>query len=72
MENLNNIDLFTLVDLLAKYTNDYMKMFKNGTTDEDYVRCKNMIHNLTAEIEYRRQKTLNAKKPRTAQNGNSK
>ena len=72
MEDLKNLDLFTLVDLLAKYTNEYMKMFKEGATDQEFAQCKKMIHNLTAEIEYRKQKTLGIKKAKVAKEGNSK
>lgn len=48
--------------MLAKYTNEYMRMHKDGTTDEEYRRCKSMIQNLTAEIEYRKQKNNSSKK----------
>jgi len=72
MEDLNNLDLFTLVDLLAKHTNEYMKMFKEGATDQEFSDCKKVIQNLTAEIEYRKQKTLGVKKEKLVKNGNSK
>ena len=72
MVDLNNLDLFTLVDMLAKHTNEYMKMLKDGSTDEEYARCKGMIKNLTAEIEYRKQKTLITTKTRAVKDGNSK
>lgn len=62
MENMNSLDLFTLVDMLAKHTSEYMKMHKDGTTEEEYRRCKTMIQNLTAEIEYRKQRNLSLKK----------
>ncbi len=72
MEDLNNLDLFALVDMLARHTNEYLKMLKDGTTDDEYARCKSMIKNLTAEIEYRKQKTINAKKTRATKHGSSK
>ena len=71
MEDLNTMDLFTLVDLLAKHTNQYMKMFKEGATEQEYANCKKAIKNLTAEIEYRKQKTQGAKKAKVAKDGTS-
>ncbi len=72
MEDLNNLDLLTLVDMLAKHTNDYMKMMKDGTSEEEYSRCKTLIQHLTAEIEYRKQKSLKGKTTKTSRNLNPK
>ena len=58
MEDLKNLDLLTLLDLLAKHTNEYMKMLKDGAIDEEYSQCKKMIQNLTVEIENRRESDI--------------
>ncbi|HEX5653410.1 MAG TPA: hypothetical protein VFX58_10070 [Chitinophagaceae bacterium] len=55
MEDLKNLDQTKLVDMLAKLTTEYMKMFKNGTTQEEYENCKLLIARLTTEIEARNQ-----------------
>jgi hypothetical protein len=72
MEDLNNLDLLTLVDMLAKHTNEYMKMMKDGTSEEEYTRCKTMIQNLTAEIAYRKQKSIKGKTTKTTRDLNLK
>jgi hypothetical protein len=69
MDDLKNLDLLTLVDMLAKHTNEYMKMLKDGTTEDKYAQCKHMIQNLTAEIEYRKQKNAQSKKIRPFKQG---
>ena len=58
MEDLKNLDLFTLLDLLARHTNEYTKMLKEGAIAQEYAQCKKMIQNLTAEIGNRRQNDI--------------
>lgn len=53
MEDLKKIDKYTLVDMLAKYIKDYMRMFKEGSMGEDYARCKMIVEKITKEIESR-------------------
>ena len=55
MEDLKTIKTQSLVDILAKYTNDYLRMIKEGTTQENYDACKKKIDELMAEIEFRKQ-----------------
>ena len=55
MEDLKNIKTQSLVDILANYTNDYLKMLREGTTQESYSACKKKIDELMAEIELRKQ-----------------
>lgn len=43
-----------LIDLLAKYTSDYTRMMSEGTSDEEYEKCKITIEALQAEIETRK------------------
>lgn len=69
MEDLNNIDLFTLVDMLAKHTDEFMKMLKNGSTTEEYKQCKTHVQHITAEIAYRKQKSIETGKKNALQDG---
>ncbi len=62
MEDLKSLDINTLVDLLVKHTNEYMKMLKEGATDNEYSNCKTIIQELTKEIETRQLKKLNSSK----------
>ena len=43
-----------LVDMLAKYTSDYMRILKDGGTKAEYESCKMLIDRLTKEIAVRR------------------
>jgi hypothetical protein len=56
MDNLQSLTLDTLLDLLNEYTNQYMKMLKDGSTQEEYDDCKEMMGKLTTEIELRKSK----------------
>ena len=64
MEDLNNLDLLSLADLLARYTHDYINMVQKGDTGPACTRCRTMIQNLNAEIAYRKQKFSNDPKKR--------
>lgn len=55
-EKLKELDQVTLVDMLAKHTDDYMHMLKAGGTKDEYERCKEWIKVLTKEIECRKGK----------------
>lgn len=55
MEDLKKLKTQSLIDILAKYTNDYLKMLREGTTQENYAACKQKIDELMAEIELRKQ-----------------
>jgi hypothetical protein len=72
MKDFNNVDLLTLVDMLARHTNEYMRMLKDGSTEEEYTACKKIIQNLTAEIEYRKEKNNQLKKTATPKNNQPK
>lgn len=54
MQDLTKIKTQVLVDTLAKYTNDYLRMLREGTTQENYSACKKKIDELMAEIEVRK------------------
>jgi hypothetical protein len=57
MEDLRTIDISTLIDMLSKHTADYTKMFTQGATEEEYLRCNTIIKALQKEIEFRKQST---------------
>ena len=53
MQELRALATSQLMDLLAKYTADYTKMFSEGTTEEEYARLNLTIKALQTEIEKR-------------------
>ncbi|TMI89428.1 MAG: hypothetical protein E6H08_16540 [Bacteroidetes bacterium] len=57
MQELGNLETSRLVDLLAQHTADYTKMMSEGTTEEEYAKCKLIIKALQAEIESRKTNT---------------
>ena len=54
MESFQHQELTVLIDLLARYTSEYSKMFIGGTKQEEFETCKKMIKALQAEIEKRK------------------
>lgn len=54
VEALKQLDITALVDLLARQTNNYMRILKDGGTKEEYIQCKELIKLLTKEIEARK------------------
>ena len=54
MEDLKKMNTGALVDMLAKYTSDYMRILKDGGTKAEYESCKMLIDRLTKEIAVRR------------------
>jgi hypothetical protein len=58
MEDLKQLNLTTLVDMLARQTNDYLRMLKEGTTELEYKNCKERIAQLMTEIESRRRDNI--------------
>ena len=60
MQELRSLETSQLIDLLAKYTADYTKMFSEGSTEEEYARLNLTIKALQAEIEKRKKlETIN-------------
>ncbi|MEP7377382.1 MAG: hypothetical protein ABI675_28525 [Chitinophagaceae bacterium] len=55
MDNLKKLSLATLVDMLDKQTNDFLKMFKAGASKKEYDTCKETITRLTNEIKKRKE-----------------
>jgi enolase len=54
MQELRILETSQLIDLLAKYTADYTKMFSDGTSEEDYEKLNITIKALQTEIELRK------------------
>lgn len=54
MENLKEMTLEVLVDQLAFYTKEHLKMMREGAMESEYQACKKMLHLLTNEIESRK------------------
>lgn len=54
VEELKKLEITALVDLLARQTNNYMRILKDGGTKEEYIQCKELIKLLTKEIEARK------------------
>jgi hypothetical protein len=59
VEDLTKLKMETLIDMLARHTNDYMRILKDGSSKEEYESCKDWINRLTAEIESRKRKEKN-------------
>ncbi len=55
MSNKTDIELSLLLDMLASHTNEYLRMFKEGAPSAEFNKCKEMIEQLTSEIESRKQ-----------------
>jgi len=63
---LQSLDTSQLIDMLVKYTLEYTKMFNEGATQEEYLKCKLAIKAIQSEIELRQKRgtdssTLNGK-----------
>jgi len=50
---LRTLDTSRLMDMLAKYTIDYTKMLTDGSSQEEYLKCKEAIKAIQSEIELR-------------------
>jgi hypothetical protein len=50
---LRALDTSQLMDMLAKYTIDYTKMLTDGSSQEEYLKCKEAIKAIQSEIELR-------------------
>ena len=50
---LRTLDTSQLMDMLAKYTIDYTKMLTDGSSQEEYLKCKEAIKAIQSEIELR-------------------
>ena len=53
-ENFDDMDISSLIDLLAKHTSEYTKQMKEGTAPEEFELFKNRIQLLQQEISSRK------------------
>lgn len=47
------------MDMLARHTEDYMRLLTKGASEEEFNSCKTTITLIQAEIETRKQTTAN-------------
>ena len=55
MENLQSLGLATIVDLLARHTENYSHILKNGGDKLEFESSKMMIEQLQREIKFRKE-----------------
>jgi hypothetical protein len=55
MENLQTLEMSTLLDMLAEHTIRYSQMMSDGTTNEEYESCRMLISAIQEEILRRKQ-----------------
>lgn len=54
MEEFKTLQTEQLLDMLARHTEDYTRMFADGASHEDFIKCERVITFLQTEINYRR------------------
>jgi hypothetical protein len=54
MQNLKNLDRSALIDLLEKHTAHLARLLREKNRNEEYLKEKQVIKQLTAEIEARK------------------
>jgi hypothetical protein len=50
---LQSLDISRLMDMLVKYTLDYTKILNEGSSQDEYLKCKMAIKAIQSEIELR-------------------
>ena len=53
MQPLHSIETSRLMDLLSRYTIAYMELLTDGSSQEEYLKCKEAIKAIQLEIELR-------------------
>jgi hypothetical protein len=53
MQALRTLETSQLMDMLSKYTIDYTRMLSDGSSQEDYLKCKEAVKAIQLEIELR-------------------
>jgi hypothetical protein len=61
MKDLKNMELSKLTDLLAGYTDAYLQMLKDGTTESEFSECKMKIDSIVREINSRTAESMVAR-----------
>jgi len=59
MQNLQVLDTTVLIDLLASHTADYIRMVREGASEEDFARCNLYVRAIQTEINARKLKVGN-------------
>ena len=60
---LKTLDTSRLMDMLVKYTIDYTKMLNQGSSQDEYLKCKLAIKAIQSEIESRQHGEMIAQTP---------
>ena len=58
MQALQTLETSSLMDLLSKYTIEYTGLLTDGSSKEEYLKCKEAIKAIQLEIELRKNKQL--------------
>jgi hypothetical protein len=58
MQALHTLDTSQLEDLLSKYTIDYTRLLMDGSSQEEYLKCKEAIKAIQLEIEVRQNEEI--------------
>ena len=56
MQALQTIETSSLMDLLSKYTIEFTRLLTDGSSQEEYLKCKEAIKAIQLEIEIRKNK----------------
>lgn len=56
MRTLHTLESPHLMDLLSKYTTAYARLVSDGSSQEEYLKCKEAIKAIQLEIEVRQNK----------------
>lgn len=56
MRALHTLESSHLMDLLSKYTTAYARLLSDGSSHEEYLKCKEAIKAIQLEIETRQNK----------------
>ena len=59
MESLRNLEMTVLVDMLATYTEKYLKMQSDGGAEEEFAKCSLTVKAIQNEIDSRKQTLSN-------------
>ena len=56
MQALQTLETSSLMDLLSKYTIEFTRLLTDGSSQEEYLKCKEAIKAIQLEIEIRKNK----------------
>ena len=58
MQTLHTLETAHLEDLLSKYTIEYTRLLIEGSSQEEYLKCKEAIKAIQLEIEVRQNEEM--------------